>query len=98
MNSRRGSPLLIGVKSRNKLSTDHIPVLYSKGVYNQQLLNSDIISRKVENCGIISIFMRDLLYNGNPIALGMAKIIVLAIPSARKLKVAITRCPDFLIQ
>ena len=52
MHYRRGSPLLIGVKSRNKLSTDHIPVLYSKGVYNQQLLNSDIISRKVENCGM----------------------------------------------
>lgn len=28
--TRRGSPLLIGVKSNNKLSTDHIPVLYSK--------------------------------------------------------------------
>lgn len=28
--SRRGSPLLIGVKSKAKLSTDHIPVLYSK--------------------------------------------------------------------
>ena len=52
MHYRRGSPLLIGVKSRNKLSTDHIPVLYSKGVYNQQLLNSDIIIRKVENCGM----------------------------------------------
>ncbi|RUS76833.1 hypothetical protein EGW08_015405, partial [Elysia chlorotica] len=29
--SSRGSPLLIGVKSRNKLSTDHIPVMFSKG-------------------------------------------------------------------
>jgi glucosamine--fructose-6-phosphate aminotransferase (isomerizing) len=28
--TRRGSPLLIGVKSKNKLSTDHIPVLFSK--------------------------------------------------------------------
>ncbi|XP_064599954.1 glutamine--fructose-6-phosphate aminotransferase [isomerizing] 1-like isoform X2 [Liolophura sinensis] len=28
--ARRGSPLLIGVKSNSKLSTDHIPVLYSK--------------------------------------------------------------------
>ncbi|XP_067673542.1 glutamine--fructose-6-phosphate aminotransferase [isomerizing] 2-like isoform X4 [Haliotis asinina] len=29
--TRRGSPLLIGVKSRAKLTTDHIPILYSKG-------------------------------------------------------------------
>ncbi|KAK3759556.1 hypothetical protein RRG08_009743 [Elysia crispata] len=28
--TRRGSPLLIGVKSKNKLSTDHIPVMFSK--------------------------------------------------------------------
>ncbi|XP_059175859.1 glutamine--fructose-6-phosphate aminotransferase [isomerizing] 1-like isoform X2 [Physella acuta] len=28
--TRRGSPLLIGVKSENKLSTDHIPVMFSK--------------------------------------------------------------------
>lgn len=28
--SRRGSPLLVGVKTQAKLSTDHIPVLYSK--------------------------------------------------------------------
>ena len=28
---RRGSPLVIGVKSKAKLSTDHIPILYSKG-------------------------------------------------------------------
>uniref|UniRef100_A0A0B7AXZ5 glutamine--fructose-6-phosphate transaminase (isomerizing) n=1 Tax=Arion vulgaris TaxID=1028688 RepID=A0A0B7AXZ5_9EUPU len=28
--TRRGSPLLIGVKSKNKLSTDHIPVVFAK--------------------------------------------------------------------
>ncbi|KAH9495315.1 Glucosamine--fructose-6-phosphate aminotransferase 1 [Bulinus truncatus] len=28
--TRRGSPLIIGVKSKNKLSTDHIPVLFNK--------------------------------------------------------------------
>ncbi|KAK6187460.1 hypothetical protein SNE40_005485 [Patella caerulea] len=28
--TRRGSPLLIGVKSQTKLSTDHIPIVYSK--------------------------------------------------------------------
>ena len=44
------------------------------------------------------MFMRDLLYNGNPIVLGMAKTIILTILSARVLKVAITWCSDFLIQ
>lgn len=29
--TRRGSPLLIGIKSNSKLTTDNIPVLYSKG-------------------------------------------------------------------
>ncbi|XP_045211624.1 glutamine--fructose-6-phosphate aminotransferase [isomerizing] 2-like isoform X4 [Mercenaria mercenaria] len=35
--TRRGSPLVIGVKTKSKLSTDHIPVFYSKGTkdYNQ---------------------------------------------------------------
>lgn len=28
---RRGSPLLIGVRSEHKLSTDHIPILYRTG-------------------------------------------------------------------
>ncbi|KAL8587498.1 Glutamine--fructose-6-phosphate aminotransferase [isomerizing] 2 [Nucella lapillus] len=28
--SRRGSPLVVGVKSPSKLTTDHIPILYSK--------------------------------------------------------------------
>ncbi|XP_025095011.1 glutamine--fructose-6-phosphate aminotransferase [isomerizing] 2-like isoform X4 [Pomacea canaliculata] len=30
VSSRRGSPLLVGVKSKAKLTTDHIPILYSK--------------------------------------------------------------------
>ncbi|XP_019928276.1 glutamine--fructose-6-phosphate aminotransferase [isomerizing] 2 isoform X4 [Magallana gigas] len=30
VSTRRGSPLVIGVKSKAKLSTDHIPILYSK--------------------------------------------------------------------
>ncbi|KAK3759557.1 hypothetical protein RRG08_009743 [Elysia crispata] len=38
--TRRGSPLLIGVKSKNKLSTDHIPVMFSKGA-GQVDLNED---------------------------------------------------------
>ena len=29
--NRRGSPLVIGVKSKTKLSTDRFPILYSKG-------------------------------------------------------------------
>jgi glucosamine 6-phosphate synthetase-like amidotransferase/phosphosugar isomerase protein len=29
--TRRGSPLLVGIKSKSRLATDHIPVLYSKG-------------------------------------------------------------------
>ena len=33
---RRGSPLLIGVKSDTKLATDHIPVMYSKGEYRYE--------------------------------------------------------------
>ncbi|XP_066949096.1 glutamine--fructose-6-phosphate aminotransferase [isomerizing] 2-like isoform X17 [Macrobrachium rosenbergii] len=28
--TRRGSPLLVGIKTKTKLATDHIPVLYSK--------------------------------------------------------------------
>ncbi|XP_047475678.1 glutamine--fructose-6-phosphate aminotransferase [isomerizing] 2-like isoform X5 [Penaeus chinensis] len=31
--TRRGSPLLVGIKTKTKLATDHIPVLYSKDVY-----------------------------------------------------------------
>ena len=29
--TRRGSPLLVGIKAKARLATDHIPVLYSKG-------------------------------------------------------------------
>ncbi|KAG7167727.1 Glutamine--fructose-6-phosphate aminotransferase [isomerizing] 1-like, partial [Homarus americanus] len=28
--TRRGSPLLVGIKTKEKLSSDHIPILYSK--------------------------------------------------------------------
>ncbi|XP_055874992.1 glutamine--fructose-6-phosphate aminotransferase [isomerizing] 2-like isoform X2 [Biomphalaria glabrata] len=39
--TRRGSPLIIGVKSKNKLSTDHIPVLFNKGFTDfKEALNS----------------------------------------------------------
>lgn len=33
---RRGSPLLMGVRSDHKLSTDHIPVLYRSCEFNSQ--------------------------------------------------------------
>lgn len=34
--TRRGSPLLVGIKSKTHLATDYIPVLYSKDTDNQQ--------------------------------------------------------------
>ena len=48
--TRRGSPLVIGVKSKTKLSTDRFPIVYSKGhqdhrgsgsVYHSYMPNSD---------------------------------------------------------
>ncbi|XP_041363135.1 glutamine--fructose-6-phosphate aminotransferase [isomerizing] 1-like isoform X2 [Gigantopelta aegis] len=38
--TRRGSPLLIGVKSVAKLTTDHIPVFYSKDTCNKSVLSN----------------------------------------------------------
>lgn len=29
--ARRGSPLLVGIKTKTRLATDHIPILYGKG-------------------------------------------------------------------
>ncbi|RZF41509.1 hypothetical protein LSTR_LSTR000223 [Laodelphax striatellus] len=29
--TRRGSPLLVGIKTKTRLATDHVPILYSKG-------------------------------------------------------------------
>lgn len=31
MATRRGSPLLVGIKTNTRLATDHVPVFYSKG-------------------------------------------------------------------
>lgn len=39
--SRRGSPLLVGIKTKTRLATDHIPILYGKD-YRPQLQNCDI--------------------------------------------------------
>lgn len=36
--TRRGSPLLVGIKTKTRLATDHIPILYGKGMYNFRLL------------------------------------------------------------
>ncbi|XP_046391778.1 glutamine--fructose-6-phosphate aminotransferase [isomerizing] 2 isoform X1 [Ischnura elegans] len=33
--ARRGSPLLVGIKAKTKLATDHIPILYSKEAGNE---------------------------------------------------------------
>lgn len=30
--TRRGSPLLVGIKTKTRLATDHVPILYSKGI------------------------------------------------------------------
>jgi glucosamine 6-phosphate synthetase-like amidotransferase/phosphosugar isomerase protein len=30
--TRRGSPLLVGIKTKTRLATDHIPILYGKGM------------------------------------------------------------------
>lgn len=29
--ARRGSPLLVGIKTKTRLATDHVPILYGKG-------------------------------------------------------------------
>uniref|UniRef100_A0A914V3J3 glutamine--fructose-6-phosphate transaminase (isomerizing) n=1 Tax=Plectus sambesii TaxID=2011161 RepID=A0A914V3J3_9BILA len=39
--SRRGSPLLVGIKSKSRLSTDHFPVYYSKARRYQSTTTAD---------------------------------------------------------
>lgn len=36
---RRGSPLVIGVKSKTRLSTDRFPIMFSKGMWIYRYLN-----------------------------------------------------------
>jgi glucosamine--fructose-6-phosphate aminotransferase (isomerizing) len=31
--TRRGSPLLVGIKTKTRLATDHVPILYGKGKF-----------------------------------------------------------------
>ncbi|XP_023229517.1 glutamine--fructose-6-phosphate aminotransferase [isomerizing] 2-like [Centruroides sculpturatus] len=45
--TRRGSPLLVGIKSKTHLSTDYIPVFYSKDADNKQ--NSAVETKKEED-------------------------------------------------
>ncbi|XP_067118280.1 glutamine--fructose-6-phosphate aminotransferase [isomerizing] 2-like isoform X3 [Centruroides vittatus] len=40
--TRRGSPLLVGIKSKTHLSTDYIPVFYSKDADNKQNSAADL--------------------------------------------------------
>ncbi|XP_011446659.1 glutamine--fructose-6-phosphate aminotransferase [isomerizing] 1 isoform X6 [Magallana gigas] len=47
VSTRRGSPLVIGVKSKAKLSTDHIPILYSKG-------GVDLATEKSDHRGLMN--------------------------------------------
>ncbi|XP_078578090.1 glutamine--fructose-6-phosphate aminotransferase [isomerizing] 1-like isoform X3 [Branchiostoma floridae x Branchiostoma japonicum] len=56
--SRRGSPLLIGIASKSKLSTDHIPILYSKEP-SKKLLGAN--KEKCNNLGN----NQDALHNAN---------------------------------
>ncbi|XP_066304077.1 glutamine--fructose-6-phosphate aminotransferase [isomerizing] 1-like isoform X3 [Branchiostoma lanceolatum] len=53
--SRRGSPLLIGIASKSKLSTDHIPILYSKEP-SKKLLGAN--KEKGNNLGCLSDYCR----------------------------------------
>uniref|UniRef100_A0A646QIN2 glutamine--fructose-6-phosphate transaminase (isomerizing) n=1 Tax=Hemiscolopendra marginata TaxID=943146 RepID=A0A646QIN2_9MYRI len=50
--TRRGSPLLVGIKSKTRLATDHIPVLYSKEIDNATTKETDVQERKEHRfCG-----------------------------------------------
>jgi len=50
--TRRGSPLLVGIKTKTRLATDHVPILYSKG--NCSL--SDVII-----CFRVKLFINSIL-------------------------------------
>jgi len=50
--TRRGSPLLVGIKSKSNLESDHIPVIFSskevKPEYNPHQQQSKVLARKLE--------------------------------------------------
>ena len=47
---RRGSPLLIGVRSEHKLSTDHIPILYRTGEWEHPFPGGAAIQPRSDPC------------------------------------------------
>ncbi|XP_035670599.1 glutamine--fructose-6-phosphate aminotransferase [isomerizing] 1-like isoform X1 [Branchiostoma floridae] len=69
--SRRGSPLLIGIASKSKLSTDHIPILYSKGCLSDYCrshvkdFTSDAGAGKNEGGSTVTGNNQDALHNAN---------------------------------
>jgi len=46
--TRRGSPLLVGIKSKSNLESDHIPVIFSSKEYNPHQQQSKVLARKLE--------------------------------------------------
>uniref|UniRef100_A0A8C9NTD6 glutamine--fructose-6-phosphate transaminase (isomerizing) n=1 Tax=Serinus canaria TaxID=9135 RepID=A0A8C9NTD6_SERCA len=57
--TRRGSPLLIGVRSEHKLSTDHIPILYRTGDCNLSRVDSTTCLFPVEEKAVEYYFASD---------------------------------------
>lgn len=47
--TRRGSPLLVGIKAKARLATDHIPVLYSKGSRNDLTLIPEVEPKHMQD-------------------------------------------------
>ncbi|XP_048758308.2 glutamine--fructose-6-phosphate aminotransferase [isomerizing] 1-like isoform X4 [Ostrea edulis] len=54
VSSRRGSPLVIGVKSKAKLSTDHIPILYSKEPNLSEKKGGDLATETSDHRGLMN--------------------------------------------
>ncbi|KAH0950936.1 hypothetical protein HN011_003254 [Eciton burchellii] len=51
--TRRGSPLLVGIKTKTRLATDHVPILYGKAKYS----SAREISLTVRNAVAMPTFM-----------------------------------------
>lgn len=49
---RRGSPLLIGVRSEHKLSTDHIPILYRTGKLSPYIVS---VGQALRPCPYVAV-------------------------------------------
>lgn len=48
--TRRGSPLLVGIKTKTRLATDHVPILYGKGKFGVSIRVSTYATRSIA-CG-----------------------------------------------